>query len=146
MNNNLYQQTQNYISNLAVFTVKLKNIHWNITGLHFITIHDYAQKLFTHFVESQDTFAELLKSQGQEIILSLEHAMQVSTITELKMTEIDEEQVLEVLLKDLYALKNQLYHLRGIADVDANYTAASLLEDEMIFVDKQIWFVSSMLK
>jgi starvation-inducible DNA-binding protein len=146
MKNNFYQETQKYILNLAIFTVKLKNIHWNITGLHFIIIHDYAQKLFAHFIESQDTFAELLKSQGQEFVLSLEGAMQESEIAESKSLYIDEEQALEVLLKDLYVLKSKLYHLRGMADVDANYTAATLLEDEMIFVDKQIWFVSAMIK
>jgi starvation-inducible DNA-binding protein len=128
--------------------MKLKNIHWNITGLHFKTIHDYSQGLFEHFIESQDLFAELLKSQNQDIIISLEEIKKVSNIKETQSVNfsLNEKQALEIIVKDLTILKNQLYDLRGVADVDANYTAASLLEDEMIFVDKQIWFVSSMLK
>jgi DNA-binding ferritin-like protein len=107
-------------------------------------MHDYTQELFEHFNESQDIFAEVLKSQQQEVILSLKNILEQAKITELESVYMNEISALHEIQKDLNLLKNQLYHARGLSDVDANYTLATLLDEELLFLDKHLWFIEAM--
>ena len=54
-----------YLANLAVWNVKLHNIHWNVVGPYFVSVHEYTEKLYDEVFEAYDAVAELLKMRGK---------------------------------------------------------------------------------
>lgn len=53
-----------YLSNLALWNVKLHNLHWNVTGRTFVQIHEFTEKLYDEVseIEAKDfTADEVLK-------------------------------------------------------------------------------------
>ncbi|MCK9268352.1 MAG: DNA starvation/stationary phase protection protein, partial [Alkaliphilus sp.] len=57
-----FKLLQRYLSNLAVITVKLHNIHWNVVGRNFMRIHNFTEELYDQAFEDYDEVAELLKT------------------------------------------------------------------------------------
>ena len=47
-----------YLANLAVWNVKLHNIHWNVVGPYFVSVHEYTEKLYDEVFEAYDAVAE----------------------------------------------------------------------------------------
>ena len=43
---NLKKEFDLYLSNLAVMTFKLHNLHWNVTGLAFKSIHEFTEMMW----------------------------------------------------------------------------------------------------
>ena len=62
-----------YVATLAVWNVKLHNIHWNVEGHLFKGIHEYTESLYDRAAEQYDETAEILKMRGE---------MPVATIAE----------------------------------------------------------------
>lgn len=48
-----------YLSNLALWNVKLHNLHWNVTGRTFVQIHEFTEKLYDEVFEQFDAVAEI---------------------------------------------------------------------------------------
>ena len=53
-----------YLSNLALWNVKLHNLHWNVTGRTFVQIHEFTEKLYDEVFEQFDAVAEIQKMQN----------------------------------------------------------------------------------
>ena len=66
-----------YVATLAVWNVKLHNIHWNVEGHLFKGIHEYTESLYDRAAEQYDETAEILKMRGEmpvaTVALSLIH-------------------------------------------------------------------------
>lgn len=47
---NKIDRMNGYVANLAVFNIKLHNLHWNARGLEFMAIHQFTEQLYNDFL------------------------------------------------------------------------------------------------
>ena len=59
------QQVNQYLADLSVWNVKLHNLHFNVTGPQFKSIHEYLESIYDEAFEYFDAVAEHVKMQGQ---------------------------------------------------------------------------------
>ena len=72
-----------YLSNLALWNVKLHNLHWNITGRTFVQIHEFTEKLYDEVFEQFDAVAEIQKMQNNMPLVKMSDYLQQATLSEI---------------------------------------------------------------
>ena len=60
-----------YLSNLAVLLIKLHNLHWNVVGQQFMSIHNFTESQYDTYFGYYDDVAEALKMQGQRPLVKI---------------------------------------------------------------------------
>ena len=101
-----------YLANIGVSYIKLHNLHWNVVGSQFKAVHEYLETLYDTFADMLDATAEILKMNGEMPLASMKGYLSASTISELESSEMDVENVMKTVLKDMEALKNQAGAIR----------------------------------
>lgn len=135
-----------YLANIGVSYIKLHNLHWNVVGSQFKAVHEYLETLYDTFADMLDATAEILKMNGEMLLASMKGYLSASTISELESSEMDVENVMKTVLKDMEALKNQAGAIREQADEVDQFDVANQMEDDIENYNKTIWFIQSMLK
>ena len=140
------QQVSQYLADLSVWNVKLHNLHFNVTGPQFKSIHEYLESIYDEAFEYFDAVAEHVKMQGQfPLVNSVEYA-KLTKIEELGQEDIPQAKVIEILLKDFKYMNDQAVAIRAAADEEGDFLLVSMMEDHVAYYVKQIWFIESMLK
>ena len=146
MNKQLSQKLNKYLANLAVEYVKLHNLHWNVVGINFKSIHEYLEGLYDGISASLDSVAELLKMHDEVPAASLKEYLALSDIEELPSVEVKGKEALEVVLKDFQSFKALGESIRLEADEENLYDVVSAMEGDLEQFNKAIWFIKAMLK
>ena len=146
MDKKLLNSANKYLANVGVSYIKLHNLHWNVVGLNFKAVHEYLESIYDSMAEVLDEVAELIKMDGGYPLASLKEYLAVASIEELESRDYKILESLDILLKDLKALREEVLEIRSIADELDNVAFVNMAEDYLANYNKQIWFVESMLK
>lgn len=146
MNNNIVSNLNKCLANLCVIFVKLHNLHWNVVGINFKSIHEYLESLYNEISISFDRIAEILKMHNEIPCASLNSYISLSTIKEIESIELDGGKVLNIVLHDFKELKCLCEEIRCQAEKDNLYDIINVMDHELEVLNKQIWFMNAMLK
>jgi len=146
MNENIVKNFNKLLSNFFIVYVKLHNLHWNVVGINFKSIHEYLELLYKDISVSFDTIAEVLKMNDQTPIASLSKFIENSTIKEIESIELDGCKVLNIVLHDFKELKCICEEIRCCADKENLFEIINIMDKEIEWLNKQIWFIKAMLK
>jgi starvation-inducible DNA-binding protein len=142
---NINQLLNQYVADSMLLVVKLHNIHWNVVGNHFMKIHNYTEELYNRFFETYDGFAEVLKIKGEPVLGSVSDYARVGTIKELGNDVIREKEALQIIFEDLEMMNRTATMLRHLGHEQGDISCTLLAENEIQFLEKQLWFIKSML-
>jgi len=137
---------QKYLSNLAVLNVKLHNIHWNVVGPQFVEVHNFTESVYDELFESFDQVAELLKMKDVMPLSTMAEYLENATIEEIKAKDFAIKESLEIVKKDLEAMKAMATDIRNTADEEGDFETVAQFEDYVASFSKHIWFLNSILK
>ena len=140
------QQVNQYLADLSVWNVKLHNLHFNVTGPQFKSIHEYLESIYDEAFEYFDAVAEHVKMQGQFPLVNSGEYAKLTKIEELGQEDIPQAKVIDILLKDFKYMNDQAVAIRATADEEGDFLLVSMMEDHVAYYVKQIWFIESMLK
>ena len=136
-----------YLANLAVINIKIHNLHWNIVGSQFVSVHKYLESEYDKAGERLDEVAELIRMSGEFPIANLKEYLEISTIKEIETSkEVSIKEALEIVLSDIKLQRELALEIRKEADGTDNFPVANVMEDHIEDYNKQIWFVESSLK
>ena len=136
-----------YLANLAVINIKIHNLHWNIVGSQFVSVHEYLESEYDKAGERLDEVAELIRMSGEFPVANLKEYLEISTIQEIETSkEVSIKEALEIVLSDIKLQKELALEIRKEADEADNFPVANAMEDHIEDYNKQIWFVKSSLK
>lgn len=135
-----------YLSNLAVWNVKLHNLHWNVVGHSFVQIHEFSEKLYDEVFEQFDAVAEVLKMQGKMPLVKMSDYMQNASIKELDAKDFLPDEVLRIIEADMKEMRDLAVEIRNDADEEDNFQVVSMFEEYIASYAKNLWFLSAMLK
>jgi starvation-inducible DNA-binding protein len=132
-----------YVADSMVFVIKLHNLHWNTVGLDFLHIHNYTEQLYTRFFKTFDDFAEVLKIKGEQPYGSMRDYLQVSTLQEINNQKYTIPQTINIIIEDLSMLLMTAKKLKELSNQENNLSALLLSEQEIQFLEKEIWLLNS---
>lgn len=134
-----------YLSNLLVGNVKLHNLHWNVVGSQFKSVHEYLEVLYDDFFEKYDEVAEYQKQIGKYPVASVKDYLELTTVEELESKDATIKESIEY-AKELLVRQKKLA-LEIIEETnDEDFVLANMMEDHITGYNKEIWFMESMLK
>lgn len=135
-----------YLSNLAVLLPKTHNLHWNVVGLQFTSIHNYTEELYDYYFEKYDEVAEILKMRGHYPLVKLSDYLANATVKELESKDYTTKEVLEEIKADMELLMADARKIREIADEEGDFGIVDEMEDQIGHFTKQLWFINSLMK
>ena len=136
-----------YLANLAVINIKIHNLHWNIVGSQFVSVHKYLESEYDKAGERLDEVAELIRMSGEFPVANIREYLEISTIKEIETSkEVSIKEALEIVLSDIKLQKELALEIRKEADEADNFPVANVMENHIEDYNKQIWFVESSLK
>lgn len=135
---------QEYISNSAVLSIKMHNIHWNVVGLQFVKIHNFTEELYDKLLADLDEVAELLKMKGEMPLSTMADYLERATIKEVPAKDFAIKESLTIIKEDLETMKQLVTDIRNLADEEGDFETVAVFEDYAAFYSKYLWFVNAM--
>ena len=136
-----------YLANLAVINIKFHNLHWNVVGSQFVSVHEYLESEYDKAGERLDEVAEIIRMSGKFPVANLKEYLEISTIKEIETSkEISIKETLEIVLSDIKLQKELALQIRKEANETDDFPVANAMEDHIEDYNKQIWFINSSLK
>ena len=96
------------LCDLEVFSVKLQNYHWNVTGKGFFLTHEKLEEYYEEIREQLDEVAEHIAIKGSEPFGRMEDFLKNARIMEAKNEKIKSLDIIKNVVKDLEILKNDV--------------------------------------
>ncbi|ADC91499.1 Dps family protein [Mageeibacillus indolicus] len=134
-----------YLADLAVMTMKLHNIHWNVVGKDFTRVHEFTEKEYETVFDYMDAVAEHLRKFECVPQANMSELLKVSHVKEIPARTFTCQEALELVYADLQNLRTVATELRNACDEEGWFSAVDMLEDHIDHYNKQIWFLRSML-
>ncbi|MFU0826179.1 MAG: DNA protection during starvation protein [Lachnoclostridium sp.] len=135
-----------YVADLHVINVKLHQLHWNVVGLQFVTIHKFTEELYEDLFKKFDEAAEILKMKGEAPLGKVADYLKVSQVEELDTADYSADFVVKEIKKDLAYLKDLALKIRTAADEEDDFEVANMVEDHISYYSKQLWFLKAMIQ
>ena len=135
-----------YLSNLGVLITKTHNLHWNVVGARFKAIHDYTEALYDHYFEKFDEVAETFKMKGEFPLVKVADYLKHATVKELEAKDFTIPEVVASIKEDMELMLADAKKIREIANEEDDFLVVSMMEDQIAYFVKQLWFISAMAK
>lgn len=133
-----------FLANLAIMNIKVHNLHWNIVGSQFITIHKLTEKIYKKLQEQFDEVAEAIKMQNKLPLATMSDYLEYSTVEEVESRDYTGYEVLDILSESCSEIIDLAKEIRTIADDEDNFLTANMMEDYIACYTKFIWMIRSM--
>lgn len=134
------------LCDLEVFSVKLQNYHWNVTGKGFFLTHEKLEEYYEEIREQLDEVAEHIAIKGSEPFGRMEDFLKNARIMEAKNEKIKSLDIIKNVVKDLEILKNDVELIKKEADEENDYVTSTLMDEYLQDYLKRIWMLNETIK
>lgn len=134
-----------YLSNLAVWTAKLHNIHWNVTGGAFVQVHEFTEKLYDETFEQYDAVAEVQKMRKEMPLVKLSDFLAHATLKEVDAKDFSIDEALSLVESDMKEMTALAKEIRDEADEKGDFQVVGMFEEYLAAYAKNLWFLRAML-
>ena len=134
-----------YLADLAVNYLKLHDLHWNVKGLQFVPVHEYAEARYEDMAGKLDAIAELMLMHGEKPVSSIRGYLDLASIKEVSQDSYQDVEVLKLIRDDLAHLKAEAEEIRSKLAAEDVFDVVAVLEDHIAGYNKELWFLESML-
>lgn len=129
-----------------VLYIKLRNYHWNVTGIHFQQLHAFFEEQYDDLEDHIDDIAERIRSLGFFSPGSMEEFKKEARLEETGHLNGNAEQMLKNLLADHEAIIQFLRHDQDVVMEEYNDAGTqdfliALMEEH----EKMVWMVRAHL-
>ncbi len=146
MSNVCKNQLNTYVANLALWTVKLHNYHWNVQGQLFVALHNHTEELYNQTFENFDEVAEVLKMRGEMPLSTMKEYLAVATMQEVPTKVYSCCEVLKMLENDVEFMLQEATAIRNKASEVDDFHVQGIFEGYINAFQKELWFLNSMKK
>ncbi len=124
---------------------KTRNFHWNVTGMHFASLHALFEKQYEEVNEIVDQLAERVRALGHVSMGSLREFLDHSRLRELPGAMLPAERMVLALLEDHESLVRALRQDLEICAQRHDAGTSDLLTGLMERHEKAAWMLRSHL-
>lgn len=123
--------------------VKFHDLHWNVKGIQFFSIHEYTEKAYDDMHEIFDAVAERAIMLGGKAITKLDELQKLSHIKHESKDSYTANEVLEAVLAEYKHLLAEFKKLDELADGDT--TTQAYAQEQIAKYEKSIWMLNATL-
>ena len=135
-----------YLANLAVWNVKLHNLHWNVVGGSFVQVHEYTEQVYDEVMDQFDAMGEAVRMRGKLPPVRLAEYLEMATLEEVDSAERQASEVVALLKADMEKMNALAQEIRDGADKMGDHLLAAQFEGYLAWYAKQLWFLDAMSK
>ena len=144
--NTLYEGMNRFLADQLVLSMKLHNLHWNIKGAGFFTLHPLMDTYYDEHQERIDEVAERLLAIGGQPIGSFTDALKLTAIKEREDEKLQGKELVEILAVDFATIRRYTERLIVIAEEVDDYGTADYFTGVLAAYDKELWMLNSYLE
>lgn len=135
------------LSDEHVLYIRTRNYHWNVTGMHFKSLHEFFEEQYRQIEIAIDEIAERARSLGFRALGSMTEFIAHTHLTEQNPAEVPTaEQMLRNLLNDHESIIKQLREDIDTCDEKLNDSGtADFLTEKMEEHEKMAWMIRAYL-
>lgn len=134
------------LANLNVLYVKLHNYHWNVKGINFKPIHDMTEAYYEYMADQYDEVAERIVQLNGKPLATLKDYLENALISEESKNEFDAKTALNSVLNDFEKLNAEFKKIAKAADEADDAPTVALAEDNVAWLEKEIWMIKASLE
>ena len=131
----------NFLADLAVFYRKLQNYHWNIEGKDFFVIHAKLEEYYDDINKMIDEIGEYILTIGKQPLAALKDYLQIAKIQEADNKKVKCEEVFENVIKDFTYLLQQAKTIKENADKIGDYATSTMMDEPIADFSKKLWML-----
>lgn len=133
------------LADTYVFTVKVQNFHWNVTGQSFSEYHKFLGEIYEDTSDAVDLIAESIRTLGAFSPGSMIRFLELTTIQE--ETNIPEDlMMMSKLANDNDRVLASLNKAYALAERDRRFGISNSIQDRITAHEKWGWMLRSFLK
>ncbi len=135
------------LSDEHVLYIRTRNFHWNVTGMHFKSLHEFFEEQYKQIEISIDEIAERARSLGFRAIGSMTEFLAHASLKENNPAEVpDATGMLRSLLNDHESIIKQLREdIDTCDDVHKDAGTADFLTEKLEAHEKMAWMIRAYL-
>ena len=130
---------------IDLFT-QVKWAHWNLKGIHFISLHELFDSIAEHVEDQTDTIAERIAALGGVANGTAREVVAKSTLKEADLTASDGPSQLKWLVHNVAHHANALRQAVNESDDLEDKITADLFTSVTRDLDKDLWFLEAHLQ
>lgn len=132
-------------ANYQIHYHKLRSFHWNVEGQDFFELHEAFEQDYITTAKKIDEIAERMRAFGVKPMLSIEDALELSEIKEVKKSINALDMVKEV-LKDFDILYTKMLNVLNAALETGDNVTEQMISKYMGELEKRNWMYTSWCK
>lgn len=132
-----------YLANQMVDYVKKHNLHWNLKGNSFFTLHPKLEELYDASNDIIDDVAERILALGGNPVSSMKGALAIATIKELEDGPKTTEQTTAALISDTDYWIKDTKEIVALADKAGDGVTADMFNDYLKNYEKLAWMLKA---
>lgn len=138
-------QLNDLLANYAVYYQNLRSMHWNVTGLHFFTLHEKFEEEYNDAQEMVDEIAERILSLGGKPKSTFSVYLKDSEISEFSEYE-NAEKTIGFLVENLETLLEKENKILEQASENNDEGTADLMTMLISKQEKNRWMFRATIK
>ena len=143
MSKELEKKLNLYLANQLVDYVKKHNLHWNLKGSHFFTLHAKLEELYEEAGDILDEVAERILALGGNPVSNMKEALSIATIKELENGPKSTEQTIKALISDTdYWIKDSK-EIAELADKEGDSVTNDMFNGYTKAYQKLAWMLKA---
>ncbi|MGI5077290.1 Dps family protein [Treponema maltophilum] len=143
MTKELEKKLNLYLANQLVDYVKKHNLHWNLKGSHFFTLHAKLEELYEEAGDILDEVAERILALGGNPVSNMKEALSIATIKELENGPKSTDQTIKALISDTdYWIKDSK-EIAELADKEGDSVTNDMFNGYTKVYQKLAWMLKA---
>ena len=123
--------------------VKFHDIHWNVKGIQFFSVHEYTEKAYDEMSEIFDAVAERAIMLGGKAVIKAEDLEKLTCIKHEPKDSYDTIEALKIVREDYKHLLSEFKKLDELAEGDT--TTQDYAQEQIANYEKAIWMLDATL-
>ena len=143
MTKELEKKLNLYLANQLVDYVKKHNLHWNLKGTQFFTLHAKLEELYDEANDILDEVAERILALGGNPVSNMKEALSMATIKELEDGPKPTDQTIKALVSDTdYWIKDSK-EIAELADKEGDSVTNDMFNGYTKAYQKLAWMLKA---
>ena len=143
MSKELEKKLNLYLANQLVDYVKKHNLHWNLKGSQFFTLHAKLEELYDEANDILDEVAERILALGGNPVSNMKEALSMATIKELEDGPKSTDQTIKALISDTdYWIKDSK-EIAELADKEGDSVTNDMFNGYTKAYQKLAWMLKA---
>ena len=130
-----------FLADLAVFYRKLQNYHWNIEGKDFFVVNAKLEEYYDDVNEMIDEVGEYILTIGKQPLSTMKDYLAITKIAEAQNQKVKCDEVFNNVIKDFSYLLQEAKSIKEEADKAGDYATSTMMDEPIADFSKKLWML-----